>query len=101
MCSSKIACATGISAGWATQVPSWPAVTSRSLSARTRAIACSLAAASWLIGICAAMPPIACAPRRWQVRISSSEYAFRNGWVMVTWPRSGSTLSAWRRKVLM
>eukprot|EP01092_Planopodium_desertum_P013804 TRINITY_DN67867_c0_g8_i3.p1 TRINITY_DN67867_c0_g8~~TRINITY_DN67867_c0_g8_i3.p1 ORF type:complete len:672 (-),score=294.42 TRINITY_DN67867_c0_g8_i3:1748-3763(-) len=41
----------------------------------------------------------ACAPRRWQVWISSSEYAFRNGWVMVTWPRSGSTRSAWRRKV--
>ena len=26
-----------------------------------------------LIGICAAMPPIAKAPRRWQVLISSSE----------------------------
>ena len=50
-----------------------PAVTSRNLSARTRAMACSLAASSPLIGICAAMPPIACAPRWWQVWISSSE----------------------------
>ena len=33
----------------------------------------SLAASSPAIGICAAMPPIACAPRRWQVWISSSE----------------------------
>ena len=61
---SKISRAIGINAGCATQVPSWPALTSRSLSARTRAIACSLAWASWAIGICAAMPPIACAPRR-------------------------------------
>ena len=30
----------------------------------------SFAAGSSLIGICAAMPPIACAPRRWQVWIS-------------------------------
>ena len=39
MCASKISRASGISAGCATQVPSWPALTSRSLSARTRASA--------------------------------------------------------------
>ena len=63
---SQTGWATGISAGCATQVPSWPALTSRSLSARTRASACSFAAGSPLIGICAAMPPMASAPRRWQ-----------------------------------
>ena len=30
------------------------------------------------------MPPIACAPRRWQVRTSSSVYARMNGTVIVT-----------------
>ena len=34
---------------------------------RTLASASSFAAGSFLIGICAAMPPIACMPRRWQV----------------------------------
>ena len=43
------------------------------LSARTRASASSLATGSLPIGICAAMPPMACAPRWWQVWISSSE----------------------------
>ena len=65
-------CATGTRAGCATQVPSWPSVASRSLSARTLASAASLASGSFLIGICAAMPPIAWTPRRWQVLISSS-----------------------------
>jgi hypothetical protein len=46
MCASNTSRASGISAGCATQVPSWPAVTSRSLSARTRASAASLAASS-------------------------------------------------------
>src|SRR6185312_2269748 len=64
---SKISCATGTSAGWATQVPSWPALTSRSLSARTLSSAASFAASSPLIGICAAMPPIAMAAQRFQV----------------------------------
>ena len=36
-----------------------------------------------------------------QVWISRSEYAFRNGWVIVTCARSGSTLSRCARKVLM
>src|SRR4026208_2467375 len=66
MCWSNTAFATGPSPGWATQVPSQPSVTSRSLSARTFSIAASFAAGSFLIGICAAMPPIAGAPRRWR-----------------------------------
>lgn len=73
MCASNTSRASGMSAGCATQVPSCPAPTSRSLSARTFAIAAAFASASPLIGTCAAMPPIACAPRRWQVRISNSE----------------------------
>ncbi len=56
----------------ATQVPSQPSVTSRSLSWRTFSSAASFAAGSFLIGICAAMPPIAGAPRRWQVLTRSS-----------------------------
>ena len=48
-----------------------PVVASRSLSARTFASAASLAAGSFLIGICAAMPPIAWMPRRWQVLIAA------------------------------
>ena len=43
----------------------WPA--SRSLSSRTFASATSLTAASRRDGMNAAMPPIACAPRRWHV----------------------------------
>ena len=70
---SKISLAIGTRPGCATQVPSWPSLASRSLSARTLASAASLAAGSFLIGICAAMPPIACTPRRWQVLITSSE----------------------------
>ena len=72
MCLSKISFAIGTRPGCATQVPSQPSVTSRSLSARTFSIAASLAAGSFLMGICAAMPPIAGALRRWQVFTSSS-----------------------------
>ena len=39
----------------------------------------------------AAIPPIANAPRLWQVATSSSEYARMNGAVIVTAARSGST----------
>jgi hypothetical protein len=41
------------------------------------------------MGICAAMPPMACTPRLWQVLISSRTYASMKGLVMVT-----STLQA-------
>ena len=58
--------------GCATQVPSKPAFASRSLSALAAASASSLAALSLREGICAAMPPIANAPRLWQVCTSSS-----------------------------
>ena len=54
---SKISIATGTSPGCATQVPSWPFFTSRSLSARTLANTSSFFAAS-LVGMNAAMPPI-------------------------------------------
>ena len=37
------------------------------------------------------MPPIAWAPRRWQVATSSSVNARMNGVVTVIWSRSGST----------
>ena len=37
------------------------------------------------------MPPMACAPRRWQVLMRSCAYARRNGASIVTCPRSGST----------
>jgi len=43
-----------MSPGCAAQVPSWPAFTSRSLSALTSADAASFAAGSFLMGICAA-----------------------------------------------
>ena len=59
--------------GWATQVPSKPASASRCLSSWTAAIARSFASASLRDGISAAMPPIANAPRAWQVLTSSSE----------------------------
>ena len=63
--------AIGTSPGCATQVPSCPSLASRSLSARTLASASSFRSLSSLIRIWAAMPPIAWAPRRWQVRITS------------------------------
>ncbi|MOA36447.1 hypothetical protein D3C78_1579700 [compost metagenome] len=58
--------------GWATQVPSWPLLASRSLSAFTLANTCSFTAGSFA-GIKAAMPPMASAPRLWQVLISRRE----------------------------
>ena len=53
------------------------------------------------VGMNAAMPPIACAPRRWQVLTSSSVYARMNGTVIVTSGRSGSTNSGRSRNFLM
>lgn len=86
MCLLKTSVAMDARAGCATQVlevlikgvligvlkirgayPSWPARTSRSLSARTLSMALSLAALSSLIGIWAAMPPMAWTPRLWHV----------------------------------
>src|ERR687884_115509 len=66
MCSSNTAFAIGTRPGCATHVPSQPSVTSRSLSWRTFSSAASFAAGSFLIGICADMPPMAGAPRRWK-----------------------------------
>ena len=65
--------ATGTESGWATQVPSNPAPASRSLSERTASKAFWLASSSLRLGITADMPPMACAPRAWQVFTSSSE----------------------------
>ena len=62
----------GTSPGCATQEPSKPSPASRSLSAFTLARACSVTAGSALFGTNAAIPPMACAPRRWQVDTSSS-----------------------------
>ena len=70
--SSKASIATGTESGWATQVPSKPAPASRCLSSRTASSARWLASSSVRLGITADMPPIACAPRRWQVLTSSS-----------------------------
>ena len=47
------------------------------------------------------MPPIACAPRRWHVRTSSSVYARMNGTVIFTSVRSGVTNSGRSRKHLI
>ena len=84
---------TGTRSGCATHEPSKPSPDSRSLSSRTFASAISFASASLRDGMKAAMPPIACAPRPWQERTSSSVYARMNGTVIVTWARSGSTQS--------
>ena len=65
----------------------------RSCRRVTFANACSFTAGS-LLGMNAAIPPIACAPRLWQVRTSSSVYARMNGTVIVTLLRSGSRKSA-------
>ena len=78
-----------------------PSVASRSLSSRTPAIARSFASGSFRDGISAAMPPIACAPRRWHVRTSSSVYARMNGTVIFTSWRSGVTNSGRSRKHLI
>ncbi len=61
--SSKISAQTGTRSGWATQDPSKPACASRYLSSRTFANARSLTSGSLRLGMNAAMPPIANAPR--------------------------------------
>ena len=70
--SSKASVATGTESGCATQVPSKPSPASRCLSARTASKARRLASSSLRLGITADMPPIAWAPRAWQVFTSSS-----------------------------
>ncbi len=62
----------GTRSGWATQEPSKPSLDSRVLSSRTLASAVAFTSASRLLGMKAAMPPMACAPRPWQVLTSSS-----------------------------
>mmetsp|Transcript_19617 Transcript_19617/g.49853 ORF Transcript_19617/g.49853 Transcript_19617/m.49853 type:complete len:249 (-) Transcript_19617:984-1730(-) len=101
MCLSNTSSATLTRSGCATQVPSWPALASRSLSARTLASAASLAALLSLMGICAAMPPMACTPRLWHVLMSSDTYAAMKPLVIVTSPRSGSTNWGCARSFLM
>ena len=64
---SKTSRQTGTRSGWATHEPSKPSPASRSLSSRTLASARSLTSGSRRLGMNAAMPPIANAPRRWQV----------------------------------
>ena len=99
---SKTSRQIGTRSGWATQEPSKPSPASRVLSSRTLASATSLTSGSRRLGMNAAMPPIACAPRLWQVRTSSSVYARMNGTVIVTALRSGSRKSAPRvRNFLM
>jgi hypothetical protein len=82
-------------------VPSKPSFASRSLSAFTDSKARSLASESLRDGITAAIPPIACAPRAWQVFTTRSLYAFMNGTVIVTSERSGITNSGRERKRLI
>ena len=53
------------------------------------------------MGICAAMPPIANAPRRWQVLMVSCEYDLKKCVVIVTSARSGKTKSGRLRNFLM
>ena len=65
------------------------------------AVVAALASASVLMGICAAMPPIAKAPRWWQVLIVSCEYDLKKWVVIVTNARSGSTKSCRLRNFLM
>ena len=69
---SKISLQTGTRSGWATQEPSKPSFDSRVLSSRTFASATLLTSGSRRDGMNAAMPPMACAPRLWQVCTSSS-----------------------------
>ena len=83
-------------------MPSYPCPASRCLSALTCASALSVTSGSRRSGMNALMPPMACAPRLWQVATSSSVYAFMNGTVIVTLPRSGRTNRGPRaRKFLM
>ena len=82
-------------------MPSKPSPDSRSLSSRTFASATAFTSGSRRDGMNAAIPPIACAPRPWQVRTSSSVYARMNGTVMVTCARSGSSESSCARNFLI
>jgi hypothetical protein len=56
----------------------------QALCSPTLLSAASFAAGLFLMGICAAMPPMACTPRLWQVLISSCTYASMKGLVIVT-----------------
>ncbi len=85
---------TATRSGCATQEPSNPSPASRSLSSRTLANARSFTSGSFRLGMNAAIPPIANAPRRWQVFTSSCAYARMNGAAIVTEFRSGSTKAA-------
>ena len=86
---SKTSFATGTRSGCATQVPSNPSATSRSLSARVCASAFSLTSGFFRVGMNGAIPPMACASRRWQVFTRSSVYARMKGTVIVICWRSG------------
>src|SRR3954452_16629059 len=88
---SNSAAAAGTRSGCATHVPSKPSFASRRLSSATFASATAFTSGSRRDGMNAAMPPIACASRAWQVCTSSSVYARMNGTVIVTCARSGST----------
>ena len=67
----------------------------------TRASAISFTSGSRRLGMNAAMPPIACAPRLWHVWTRSSVYARMNGTVIVTCARSGRTNSGRSRNFLI
>ena len=68
----KISRQIGTRSGCATHEPSKPSPASRSLSSRTLASARALTSGSRRLGMNAAMPPIAIAPRRWQTATSWS-----------------------------
>ena len=85
----------------ATQEPSKPSPASRALSALVRSRATDVASGSAPLGTKAAMPPMAWAPRSWQVLTSSSVYARMNGTVMVMVVRSGMTRLGSSAKFLM
>ncbi len=86
---SKTSAQTGTRSGCATHEPSKPARRLTGLSSRTLANARSLTSGSRRLGMNAAIPPIANAPRRWQVRTIRSAYAFIIGAAIVTALRSG------------
>jgi len=69
---SKTSLHSGTRSGCATQEPSKPSPDSRVLSSRTLASAVAFTSGSRRLGMNAAIPPMACAPRPWQVFTSSS-----------------------------
>ncbi|MNI65339.1 hypothetical protein D3C73_1208400 [compost metagenome] len=69
---SKTSRQVGTRSGWATQEPSKPSFASRVLSARTLSKAAAVTSGCLRLGMTAAMPPMAKAPRLWQVLTSSS-----------------------------